>query len=130
MSLIGALVGYVLSAFILLLIVRMVLDWSGVLANGPQWVGRVRGVTHAWTEPVIAPVRRRLRPVRAGGMAFDLAFTAVVFLGVCLRGGGVSLWRRRGGGCIFRAWFGRPPRGERGVGACGGGVLLGGGWSG
>jgi YggT family protein len=91
MSLIGALVGYVLSAFILLLIVRMVLDWTGVLANGPQWVGRVRGVTHAWTEPVIAPVRRRLRPVRAGGMAFDLAFTAVFFAALILRSVAFSL---------------------------------------
>lgn len=44
MSLIGALVGYILSAFILLLIVRMVLDWTGVVASGPQWVGRVRGL--------------------------------------------------------------------------------------
>ncbi|MEV4261093.1 YggT family protein [Kribbella sp. NPDC049584] len=91
MSLIGALVGYVLSAFILLLIVRMVLDWTGVLAGGPQWVGRVRGVTHAWTEPVIAPVRRRLRPVRAGGMAFDLAFTAVFFAALILRSIAFSL---------------------------------------
>jgi len=91
MSLIGALVGYVLSAFILLLIVRMVLDWTGVLANGPQWVGRVRGVTHAWTEPVIAPVRRRLRPVRAGGIAFDLAFTAVFFAALILRSIAFSL---------------------------------------
>jgi YggT family protein len=91
MSLIGALVGYALSAFILLLIVRMVLDWTGVLANGPQWVGRVRGVTHAWTEPVIAPVRRRLRPVRAGGMAFDLAFTAVFFAALILRSIAFSL---------------------------------------
>ena len=91
MSLIGALVGYVLSAFILLLIVRMVLDWTGVLANGPRWVGRVRGVTHAWTEPVIAPVRRRLRPVRAGGIAFDLAFTAVFFAALILRSIAFSL---------------------------------------
>ncbi|WP_432882538.1 YggT family protein [Kribbella sp. CA-245084] len=92
MSLIGALVGYVLSAFILLLIVRMVLDWTGVFAaNGAAWVGRVRGVTHAWTEPVIAPVRRRLRPVRAGGMAFDLAFTAVFVAALILRGIAFSL---------------------------------------
>ncbi|MER7248524.1 YggT family protein [Kribbella sp. NPDC000426] len=85
MSVIGALVGYVLSAFILLLIVRMVLDWTGMLAGGNQWVGRVRGVTHAWTEPVIAPVRRRLPPVRAGAVAFDLAFTVVFVAALILR---------------------------------------------
>jgi hypothetical protein len=41
MSLIGGLVGYALTAFILLLLARMVLDWSGVLASGPQWASRV-----------------------------------------------------------------------------------------
>lgn len=91
MSLIGALVGYALSAFILLLIVRMVLDWTGVLANGPQWASRVRAVTHAWTEPVIAPVRRRLPAVRAGGFAIDLAFTAVFFAALILRSIAFSL---------------------------------------
>ena len=91
MGLIGALVGYALSVFILLLIVRMVLDWTGVVASGPAWVGRVRGVTHAWTEPVIAPVRRRLRPVRAGGFALDLAFTAVFFAALILRSIAFSL---------------------------------------
>jgi YggT family protein len=91
MSIIGALVGYVLSAFILLLIARMVLDWTGVLANGPQWAGRLRAVTHTWTEPVIAPVRRRLPPVRAGGFAIDLAFTAVFFAALILRSIAFSL---------------------------------------
>ena len=91
MSLIGALVGYVLSAFILLLLARMVLDWSGVLANGPQWASRARQLTHAWTEPVIAPVRRVLRPVRAGGLSIDLAFTAVVIAVLILRSIAFSL---------------------------------------
>ena len=91
MSLIGALLGYALTAFILLLIVRMVLDWTGVLANGPQWARRARTVTHAWTEPVIAPVRRRMRPVRAGGLAIDLAFTVVFIAALILRSIAFSL---------------------------------------
>ena len=91
MSLIGALAGYVLSAFILLLIVRMVLDWTGVVAGGPQWVGRVRSVTHAWTEPVIGPVRRRVRPLRVGAVAFDLAFTLVFVAALILRSIAFSL---------------------------------------
>ena len=68
MSLIGALVGFVLTAFILVLIARMLLDWTGVVAGGPPWVARARTFTHAWTEPVLAPVRRRIRPVRLGGI--------------------------------------------------------------
>jgi YggT family protein len=91
MSLIGALVGYALTALILLLLARMVLDWSGVLANGPQWASRARELTHAWTEPVIAPVRRVLRPVRAGGLSIDLAFTAVFIAVLILRSIAFSL---------------------------------------
>jgi YggT family protein len=83
MSFIGALLGYALTAFEFLLIARLVLDWAGVLVNGPLWVRRARALTHAGTEPVIAPVRRVLRPVRAGGLSIDLAFTAV-FVGVLI----------------------------------------------
>ncbi|TCC05844.1 YggT family protein [Kribbella soli] len=91
MSLIGALVGYILTAFILVLIARMVLDWTGVLANGPQWASRARALTHAWTEPVIGRVRRVLKPVRVGGLALDLAFTAVFLAALILRSIAFSL---------------------------------------
>jgi YggT family protein len=91
MSLIGILLGYALTAFMLLLIARMVLDWTGLLANSPQWAGRARRLTHAGTEPVIAPVRRLLRPVRAGGLSIDLAFTAVFVAVVILRSIAFSL---------------------------------------
>ncbi|WP_406051932.1 YggT family protein [Kribbella sp. NBC_00889] len=91
MSIIGDLVGYALTAFVVLLIVRMVLDWTGALASGGQRAGRVRSVTHAWTEPVIAPVRRRLPPLRAGGLAIDLAFTVVFVAALILRSIAFSL---------------------------------------
>lgn len=91
MSVIGALVGYALTAFILLLIVRMVLDWTGVVANGPQWASRARAFTHAWTEPVIARVRQVVRPVRAGGLSIDLAFTLVFIAALVLRSIAFSL---------------------------------------
>jgi YggT family protein len=85
MGLIGALLGYALTAFVLLLIARLILDWAGVLANSPPWASRGRVLTHAWTEPVIAPVRRVLRPIRTGGLSIDLAFTAVFVLALILR---------------------------------------------
>jgi YggT family protein len=91
MSIIGDLVGYALTAFIVLLIVRMVLDWTGALASGGQRGSRVRAVTHAWSEPVIAPVRRRLPPLRAGGLAIDLAFTVVFIAALILRSIAFSL---------------------------------------
>lgn len=91
MSLIGALVGYILTLYILVLIARMILDWTGVVANGPQWATRARTLTHAWTEPVISRVRRVLPPVRVGGLALDLAFTAVFLAALILRSIAFSL---------------------------------------
>jgi YggT family protein len=90
-SLVGALLGYALSAFILVMIVRLVLDWARLVAGGPPWVRRARLVTHALTEPVIAPARRALPPVRAGGVSIDLAFTVVFILALILRSVAFSL---------------------------------------
>lgn len=91
MSIIGTLLGYALTAFVLLLIARLVLDWAGVLATGPRWVSQARALAHAGTEPVIAPVRRVLPPVRVGGLAIDLAFTAVFVAALILRSIAFSL---------------------------------------
>jgi YggT family protein len=91
MSLIGALLGYVLTLFIVLLVARMVLDWARMLTSGPAWVGRARQLAHAGTEPVLAPVRRRLPPIRAGGIGIDLAFTAVFVVALILRSVAFSL---------------------------------------
>ncbi|MFL6141429.1 MAG: YggT family protein [Labedaea sp.] len=91
MSLVGALLGYALTVFVVLLIARMVLDWAGVVTSGPPWVSRARVLTYAGTEPVLAPVRRVLRPVRAGGFSIDLAFTAVFVVALILRSAAFSL---------------------------------------
>jgi YggT family protein len=91
MSLIGTLLGYALTAFVLLLIARLMLDWAGMVANGPRWARRARALTHAGTEPMIAPVRRVLRPVRAGGLSIDVAFTAVFVAALILRSIAFSL---------------------------------------
>jgi YggT family protein len=91
MGIIGTLLGFVLTVFIVLLIARMVLDWAGLLSSGSPWVRRARVIAHACTEPVIAPVRRVLRPMRAGGLSIDLAFTAVFVLALILRGVTFSL---------------------------------------
>jgi YggT family protein len=70
----------------LLLVARAVLDWTVALA-GPTAPGSLRsrlsaGVRAA-TEPILAPVRRVLPPLRVGGVAIDLAFI-VVFVAVML----------------------------------------------
>jgi YggT family protein len=86
MSAIGALLGTVLLLVELVLIARVVLDWVGVLApNGGAGVVRARAVTHRLTEPLIAPVRRVVPPLRLGGVSIDLAFTLVFLAVVVLR---------------------------------------------
>jgi YggT family protein len=82
MSAIGSLLGTMLVLFEVVLVARIVLDWVGLLGGGgPRWSFQARKLTHTLTEPVIAPVRRVLRPARIGSVSFDLAFT-VVFFGV------------------------------------------------
>jgi YggT family protein len=84
MSAVGALLGLVLLIFELILVARVVLDWVGVLAPaGGSGLVRARGWTHAVTEPVIAPVRRFVPPVRLGPVSIDLALT-LVFVAVLL----------------------------------------------
>jgi YggT family protein len=46
---------------------------------------RHAGLPTAFTEPVIGPVRRVLKPVRLGSVSVDLAFTAVFIAVVVLR---------------------------------------------
>jgi YggT family protein len=79
-----AIVSLVLLLMQVLLIARAVLDWSVTLA-GPSAYGSVRSrlsaVVHAVTEPVLAPVRRVLPPLRLGGFSIDTAFI-VVFLAI------------------------------------------------
>jgi len=86
MGLVFAVVSFVLLLVQLLLIARAVLDWSVALA-GPSAPGSVRSrlavAVQAATEPLLAPVRRVLPPLRLGGVGIDLAFI-VVFLAVVL----------------------------------------------
>jgi len=86
MGLIGTLLGFLVTLFILVMIIRMILDWVSLSGRSPGWTIRTRQLAHAGTEPVIAPVRRILPPVRAGGIGIDLAFTLVFVAAVILRG--------------------------------------------
>ncbi|MET8429914.1 YggT family protein [Nocardia sp. NPDC004860] len=81
MSFLGSLLGLALTLFMLLLLARLIIDWIGVLGDTPPALRKARDVVHRLTEPVIAPVRRVLKPVRFGGVSIDLAFT-VVFIAV------------------------------------------------
>ena len=81
-----ALVSFALLLVQVLLIARAILDWSVALA-GPSAPGsfrsRLSAGVHAVTEPILAPVRRVLPPLRIGNVGIDLAFI-VVFLGIVI----------------------------------------------
>lgn len=83
-----ALVSFLLLLVQVVLVVRVVLDWSGVLA-GPAAYGsfraRLTDGVYRVTEPILAPVRRVIPPLRAGGVSIDLAFIVVFFLIVLIR---------------------------------------------
>jgi YggT family protein len=72
----------------LLLLARVVVDWTAVLA-GPPMAGTVRGQLsnglRVVTEPVLGRVRRVLPPLRLGPVALDTAFIAVFVAIVVLR---------------------------------------------
>lgn len=79
--------GAALLVFDIVLLLRVAVDWVGVLspASIPGWSAPVRRITHAVTEPVLAPLRRVLRPVRLGSVAIDLAVPIVFVLIAVLR---------------------------------------------
>jgi YggT family protein len=83
-----ALVSFVLLLAQLLLVARALLDWSVALA-GPSTAGsfryRATSFVTVVTEPILAPVRRIVPPLRVGGVAIDLAFIIVFFTIVLLR---------------------------------------------
>ena len=83
MTTVGVLLGTLLLIFQIVLIARLVVDWVGVLAGGPEpgWRRGARRVTHTVTEPVLAPVRRVLRPVRIGSVGLDQVFAPEMFSG-------------------------------------------------
>jgi YggT family protein len=80
------LVSLILLLFQLVLVARAILDWSIVLA-GPSAPGSFRSRATAGvyriTEPVLAPIRRAIPPLRVGGTAIDLSYI-VLFIAIVL----------------------------------------------
>jgi YggT family protein len=91
-TVIGQIIELVLYTFIVLLFVRFIVDWIQVFAR--SWVPRgpvlviLEGIYSA-TDPPIKALRRVLPPIRLGGMALDLSFTAVLLIAYIL------LWLNR-----------------------------------
>ncbi len=82
------LLSVLLLVFQLILVARVLIDVFPVLA-GPRGqspvLHRVRMGVYRATEPVLAQVRRVLRPVRVGSISIDLAMPAVLIAVIVLR---------------------------------------------
>jgi YggT family protein len=88
MSSVLVLLSVLLLAFQWVLLARVLIDWIPVLAGPrgrPAGQRRIRMVVYRVTEPVLAPVRRVLRPVRIGPVSLDLAMPALLIAVVVLR---------------------------------------------
>lgn len=70
---------YLVQAFLLCLLGRIVLSWFPPSRPGP--LETIRMVLFRITEPVLGPIRAVIPPVRIGGMALDLS-PLIVFIGL------------------------------------------------
>ncbi len=84
MATVGSLIYLVISVFIVLLFVRLIVDWIQFFAR--SWSPRgpvlviLEGI-YSITDPPVKALRRLIPPLRLGGMAIDLSF--VVLLIIC-----------------------------------------------
>ena len=89
LNLVRSLLYLVVSLFILVMFVRLVLDWVQVFAR--DW--RPRGVvlvvaeaTYTVTDPPLRAVRRFVPPLNLGAIRLDLAFMLLLLLAFLLQG--------------------------------------------
>jgi len=81
MTVVATVAIYVLYAFLGLMLVRLVVDWTMVFAR--NWhpsgvVAAILEVAYSVTDPPLRALRRVLPPLRLGSFALDLAFIVVI----------------------------------------------------
>lgn len=80
MAIIGVVLLYLLYAFLLLLIARLILDYVQLFARSwrPNGVVLVLAeATYTVTDPPLRLLRRFIPPLRLGSIALDLSFTVL-----------------------------------------------------
>ena len=70
----------VLTVFLIFMFLAMILSWVVALTRPPEWLYPFYRFVMRATEPVLAPVRRVIPPLRMGGMGVDVSFTLVFFI--------------------------------------------------
>ncbi len=71
-----SIVHYILQLYVIILVARALVSWFPMHAGSPLLP--VVRVLDRLTEPVLAPIRRILPPLRAGGMAIDLSIIVAI----------------------------------------------------
>ncbi len=83
MTVLGSIIELVLGTFIVLLFVRLIVDWIQMFAR--SWTPRgpvlviLEGI-YTVTDPPVKALRRVIPPLRLGGVAIDLSFVAVLLI--------------------------------------------------
>ncbi len=83
MRIIGNLIELILGTFIVLLFVRLIVDWIQMFAR--SWTPRgpvlviLEGV-YTVTDPPVKALRKVIPPLRLGGVALDLSFVALLLI--------------------------------------------------
>jgi len=95
--LIGSIIDLVLTTFIVLLFVRLIIDWVQVFAR--SWVPKgpvlvVLEIVYSITDPPVMALRRVIPPLRLGGMALDLSFIVLLVLCYVLLGVNSAIFLR------------------------------------
>jgi YggT family protein len=67
-----------LQVFAVVVVARVILEWIPVSDEHP--VGRVRRWLRVVTQPVLAPIRALIPPLRVGSMAVDLSPVILILL--------------------------------------------------
>ena len=83
MNFIGQIVELVLGTFIVLLFVRLIVDWIQIFARSWQPKGPVLVVlegVYTATDPPVKALRKVIPPLRLGGVAIDLSFVALLLI--------------------------------------------------
>lgn len=75
-----------LQLYWIVVIGRIIMEWIPVSYDHP--LARVRSVLRAATEPVLAPLRAAIPPVRMGGMGLDLS-PIILLIGLSLLTGAI-----------------------------------------
>ncbi|MGN6578163.1 MAG: YggT family protein [Nocardioides sp.] len=88
MTLVGSVLDLILFIFLVLLFIRLVVDWVQVFAR--SWTPRgpilvVLEIVYSITDPPILFVRRFVPPLRLGSIALDTSFLIVLVVVYLLR---------------------------------------------